>query len=234
MNDSRPSNPRSSRDLGACSGRSGFGLAEVAVVLAILVVAASLFSRMLVATTGVREVNRENGLAAEAARVALERMRNVPFEEVFARYNPDPDDDPEGPGTAPGNRFAVPDLEALPTAPDGLQGEIVLPTYPPGTPPQIPQEPGGLFDLLEGFLGGGEAGGEESGAGAAGWELREDYQDEALGMPRDLSGDNLVDAVDHGSDYLLLPVLVRIEWQARHGPSSHEVYTILTDFRREP
>src|SRR5262249_14024446 len=35
---------------------------------------------------------------------------------------------PGGAGSAPGNHFAVPGLQALPGAPGGLPGEIVFPT----------------------------------------------------------------------------------------------------------
>ena len=44
-------------------------------------------------------------------------------------------------------------------------------------------------------------------------ELREDLELARLGMPRDLNGDQELDGIDHSGDYLLLPVLVRVEWQ---------------------
>ena len=39
--------------------------------------------------------------------------------------------------------------------------------------------------------------------------LREDVAIPAMGMPRDLDGDNVVDGVDHKGDYRMLPVIVR-------------------------
>jgi hypothetical protein len=58
-------------------------------------------------------------------------------------------------------------------------------------------------------------------------ELREDIEDEALGMPRDLNGDGEIDAVNHAKDYLLLPVRIRVEWSGLTGDRSYELYTVL-------
>lgn len=62
-------------------------------------------------------------------------------------------------------------------------------------------------------------------------ELREDVEHEALGMPRDLDGDGVVDALDHRDDYVVLPVCVHVEWQGRLGARRHRTYTMLTRFR---
>jgi Tfp pilus assembly protein PilV len=48
-------------------------------------------------------------------------------------------------------------------------------------------------------------------------QLREDVVDAELGMPRDLNGDGLIDAANHATNYKLLPVLVRVRWQAADG-----------------
>jgi type II secretory pathway pseudopilin PulG len=63
----------------------------------------------------------------------------------------------------------------------------------------------------------------------AGLELRENLALPELGMPRDLNGDGVVDAVDHSGDYRLLPVIVRLEWQGRSGQRSAEIRTFLAD-----
>ena len=54
-------------------------------------------------------------------------MKQTPFREIWRRYNSNPADDPGGPGTAPGNNFAVPLLRPLPGDADGLPGEIFFP-----------------------------------------------------------------------------------------------------------
>lgn len=203
----------------------GTTLIEVMIVMTIMVVAASLFSRMIIATSQLRGVNRENGVAAEAARVVLEQMRNEPFSQVFVLYNPDPDDDPDGPGTAPGNLFVVGGLEPLAGAITHL--EVVLPVFPPDTPTQLV---GTEWEYEEAVVIG-------AGAGAPppepeGWTLREDFSNEALGLPRDLNGDSIVDSEDHSEDYGLLPILIRVEWEGRHGPRLYEVHSMLTEFFR--
>jgi type II secretory pathway pseudopilin PulG len=89
-------------------------LMELMVVLAILTVALSMFSRTLVSSSRLDPLNREMVTAGEGARSQLEAMRNHRFEELYALYNDDPADDPDGPGTAPGSGFPVDDLQPLP------------------------------------------------------------------------------------------------------------------------
>ena len=59
-------------------------------------------------------------------------------------------------------------------------------------------------------------------------QLREDVVDAALGMPRDLNGDGLVDALDHAANFRLLPVRVRIEWKGSVGPRTIDIETMLS------
>lgn len=62
-----------------------------------------------------------------------------------------------------------------------------------------------------------------------GRELREDAVDERLGLPRDLDGDTLVDKLDHAADYVILPVMVQVEWQGVSGPRRLEMHSMLVD-----
>lgn len=57
--------------------------------------------------------------------------------------------------------------------------------------------------------------------------LREDVDDANLGMPRDLDGDGEVDALDHGDDYILLPVTVRLRWRGVTGERVFELHRLL-------
>lgn len=61
-----------------------------------------------------------------------------------------------------------------------------------------------------------------------GGELREDMVDARLGLPRDLNNDGAVDALDHGGDYRVLPVVVRVEWRGKGPARRIELYTTLT------
>lgn len=61
-------------------------------------------------------------------------------------------------------------------------------------------------------------------------ELREDVAMPGLGMPRDLNGDGLVDALDHSGDYRILPVMVRVVWNSKSGPAKVELRTQLANF----
>lgn len=64
----------------------------------------------------------------------------------------------------------------------------------------------------------------------AGPELREDIVDSNLGMPRDLNGDGAIDNGDHASDYLMLPVCVRVTWRGVYDDREViEFRTILTE-----
>lgn len=63
----------------------------------------------------------------------------------------------------------------------------------------------------------------------AGTELREDIADTLLGMPRDLNADAVIDAVDHAGDYLVLPVVIRVEWVGIAGEETLEIRTLLTE-----
>lgn len=62
--------------------------------------------------------------------------------------------------------------------------------------------------------------------------LREDFVNDAWSMPRDLNRDGVVDALDHRSDALILPVTVRLEWASasgRQGKRTLQVHTMFAD-----
>lgn len=57
--------------------------------------------------------------------------------------------------------------------------------------------------------------------------LREDLVDRGFGFPRDLDGDRAQDADNHASDYLVLPVRVRVQWRGKSGNRQVELETTL-------
>jgi len=179
-------------------GRQGFTFLELIVGMAVLLVALLIFSSSVSGVAKQRTVNRETNLAVAAARNLLETLRSEEFAEVYARYNADPDDDPGGAGTAPGNRFVVDGLDDTVDG-GGFDGEI-------------------LFPAVE------DAGGT--------WQLREDVALPELGMPRDLSGDSIVDDDDHAGSYFILPVQIRVRWRSPIGTRQYEMTTQLCQYNK--
>ena len=96
------------------------------VATAILVVVLVGFSFGLASSTALGRADREQVLVQHAARAVIEDMRSVDFEDVLARYNADPFDDPDE-GASPGSAFDVPGLNPLPGDADGRVGAIVFP-----------------------------------------------------------------------------------------------------------
>jgi type II secretory pathway pseudopilin PulG len=61
--------------------------------------------------------------------------------------------------------------------------------------------------------------------------LRENVNNSTLGMPQDLNGDGVVDAANHSTDYKLLPLLVRVRWEAVDGTTGLvELRTMLANY----
>ena len=106
--------------------RGGSSLIEVMVVLAILSIAGAIFTQTMTVSRRLDPVGAETAMAGEGARTQLEKMHNHPFRDVFPLFNDDPNDDPGGPGTAPGSRFQVEGL--VPTTPGGFVGQVLFPT----------------------------------------------------------------------------------------------------------
>lgn len=65
----------------------------------------------------------------------------------------------------------------------------------------------------DGFVGNIQFPDLDLGGGAL--ALREDVADAALGMPRDLNGDGVTDALDHSGDYIVLPVRITLQWRGK-------------------
>ena len=171
------------------------------MIASILVaLAASMVATAVIAGVRQARINAGKAIATEAVQSVFERMRNEDFGEAFAIYNSDPFDDPNGPGTAPGDLFAIPGLEPLAGAPGGAIGQVVFPVV----------NTGGVID--------------------ENWELREDMVFPELGLPRDISGDGVIDALDHSNDYTMLPVSIVARWRAPLGPRTFRMQTLLVNW----
>ena len=60
-------------------------------------------------------------------------------------------------------------------------------------------------------------------------ELREDFVEPTLGMPRDLDVDGVIDALNHAGDYRILPIRVLVEWRGVSGDRALQVQTLLAE-----
>ena len=58
-------------------------------------------------------------------------------------------------------------------------------------------------------------------------ELRENLVSTDFDMPKDLTGEGTVDAVNHAGNYTMLPLIVRVRWTVVGGPGEVEFQTIL-------
>lgn len=210
----------------APASRRGYTLFEVTITMMILLVAVGMYTKIVVSTDNLRRQTHERGVASRAARIAMEALYGEEFEEVFSLFNADPNDDPGSKGSAPGNLFRVRGLTPLPDAVNEAVGEIVFPAALEAAAKAKPLKEkekaeqgldfGGIF-----FLGG---------QSPFPWELREDVEDFALGMPRDLNGDYIVDAEDHAEDYARIPVCIRVRWQGPSGPQEYRAHVILAPY----
>jgi hypothetical protein len=59
--------------------------------------------------------------------------------------------------------------------------------------------------------------------------LYENVSSAALGMPRDLDGDGLIDGANKASTYVLLPFQITVSWRGSYGTASYTLNVLLTD-----
>jgi len=93
----------------------GFSLVEVVLVLAVVSVASMIYAQTVASSRRLEPIAEETGIAADATRVVIERIRAQDVAQILALYDADPTNDPAGAGTAPGNTFTVDGLAATPS-----------------------------------------------------------------------------------------------------------------------
>jgi type II secretory pathway pseudopilin PulG len=111
--------------------RLGLTLVELTVSIMVLTFAICAATSTVITTGALNQDSHETEIARRAAENQIEVLRNANFTTVFASYDADPGDDPNGVGTAPGNLFAVAGLTPRAGAPGGRCGRIVFPSAGP-------------------------------------------------------------------------------------------------------
>lgn len=100
---------------------------ELMLGMTLLVVGVLGYLRVAGEATTTGQMTAEHGVAMEAARQQLERLKCVPLADLVALYDADGANDPGGANTAPGARFQVAGLPGWRDDADGWQGSIDLP-----------------------------------------------------------------------------------------------------------
>ena len=93
----------------------------------VMTLAMGMYSSSVTTLTRQRVVMEESALATQGAVDLLETLRHEEFATLWRRYNSSPDDDPAGPGSAPGARFRVAGLSSADPALGDLVGTVLLP-----------------------------------------------------------------------------------------------------------
>ncbi len=109
------------------AARAGTGLVEV--MIAAIVVGVALLSAVvaMIDSMSLTQVNRDAAVARQAARLELESLQGVPFDEIFAAFNDAVGDDGGLTIPASGSGFAVAGLRPQNGDADGLCGRISFP-----------------------------------------------------------------------------------------------------------
>ena len=105
-------------------GDRGTGTVELVIALTVILVALLAFLSTSTEASHLHRETQERRLAHRAAVSWIERLRGEDFASVYALYNSNPDDDPDGPGTAPGPDV---DVAGLGTSDGAPVGHIVFP-----------------------------------------------------------------------------------------------------------
>ncbi|MEW6071022.1 MAG: hypothetical protein AB1726_00315 [Planctomycetota bacterium] len=110
------------------SPRAGATLIEAVAGMGVVLLSMVGFARVVLFADLHPEADHEYLLAREAVQRTIDDLSWTSFREVYARYNEDPFDDPDGAGTASGDRFSVPGLAPRSPDPETAVGRISFPT----------------------------------------------------------------------------------------------------------
>lgn len=114
--------------------RAGFALAELMVSMTVLLIAGGASLASISAFSGLSNSSQQTVQAWTGIHQMVEQLHAEDFHDIFATYDTDPSNDPDGPGTAPGGGFAIPGLDVQRNDLDNFVGQITFPvdTATPG------------------------------------------------------------------------------------------------------
>lgn len=188
------------------AGEQGFGLLEVALALLVIAVATLGSVSWTLSGMSLETENREQADAHDALRQLCEEINALPFDEVFARCNTIPDDDPDGVGTSHGARFQIKQVQA-----DRLLDALYVVPDSASLQRQLPLEVSIQFPVN------------------ASGQLIESAQTPAWGdQVWDLNGDGEISDEPITGGYQILPVHIRIDWVGAGGPRHIEHVRLLS------
>jgi hypothetical protein len=200
----RTSHSRSRRRLLRESRRRGMGLIDCLISIVVISLSSFGFLAASMASSRLEVESRAVAVAVELTRDVLEELQATPLDEIVARFNDDPEDDPDGVGTARGSAFLLDTRRALSESvvqTDYRQEEAEV-VDGSNTIPEKMECSVRLPILIDG-------------SGLA--ELTEESVLPEFGLPADLNGDGEIDGDNRLLDFHVLPIVVRMEWPTLDG-----------------
>ncbi|MCA9321660.1 MAG: hypothetical protein KDB53_13045 [Planctomycetes bacterium] len=179
--------------------QAGFALMEVTMAIGMLTLGAVGTASVIMTARSAENTSRIERTSIKAAEELMEKIDGYAFDAIFASFNADPGDDPQGPGTAPGGAFLIDVLgngsyRFLSNPADG-KGVVCNVTI------KFPVNAAGRLD--------------ETAAGIG------------MGTDLDLDGDGVQTTTDAGATYDILPVSLTIDWQSPGSSGSTSFLRVL-------
>ena len=179
----------------------GFSVLEMSLAVTVVAFGALGAMSLTLSASKLDQGNRRSGAAVSAVRQVVERLESIPFEEVFARFNTDPSDDPFGSGTAEGGKFYFVYGEN-----DDLK-PVIDPRFADGI----------VFEVTITFPVDGDG------------KLVEGESPLANGLPTDLDNkDGVESGKDVADSYAVLPMRVDVAWEGQSKTQRIRFHRLLT------
>jgi len=181
----------------------GMSLLEVTIAIAVLAVMVCGVTMVIVSTSRLNTITREEAIAHAAAQDLLAQIRETPFENIVPNYQ--------------GMTFAVPGLRNPRVGVD--HGEVII------IDDETPDEAAYGRNL---GAGGGSPGVDLNGDGDRADILNVPAVNSVFPVHLDADIVNFIDVVAP-ADFKLIPVVVLIRWDSGEGISRLQIMTVVAD-----